>query len=138
MAPACLSDDELNVLIREESFCDELDESIDALIARARLVERGEDVLSGAEWYSDSRAQWEELWQQDMGATRGPLAASSPHACLRSGPRASPPPPARPPVLRGSRRQCEKLAKKKKSLPNLVRYRYLLKGPVSYLQPCTV
>lgn len=62
-APAWLSDDELNVLIREESFCDELDESIDALIARARLVERGEDVLSSAEWYSDRRAQWEELWQ---------------------------------------------------------------------------
>ena len=57
------ADDELNVLIREEAFCNELDASIEALISRARLVGRGENLLASTEWYSARRAQWEELWQ---------------------------------------------------------------------------
>ena len=55
--------DELNVLVREPAFCDELGASMDALFARARLVAEGEDLLGATAWYSDRRAMWEELWQ---------------------------------------------------------------------------
>ena len=55
--------DELNVLIRDESFCDALDESMDELFARARLVERSENLLIASDFYSEAKAQFEELWQ---------------------------------------------------------------------------
>ena len=55
--------DELNVLVRDPAFCDELGASMDTLFARARLVGEGEDLLGATAWYSDRRAMWEELWQ---------------------------------------------------------------------------
>jgi hypothetical protein len=51
------------VLLREEGVCAELDASMDGLFGRARRVGADEDVLGASEWYSERRAQWEELWQ---------------------------------------------------------------------------
>ena len=62
--------DELNVLVRDATFCRELDGALDGLFAKARRVEPGEALLADPAWrdpkgrpYSDVRAQWEELWQ---------------------------------------------------------------------------
>lgn len=55
--------DELNVLIRESGFCNDLDASMNTLFERAREVVPGEDLLTTSEWYTERRAQWEELWQ---------------------------------------------------------------------------
>ena len=51
------------VLVREPAFCDALGASMDSLFGRARRVREGEDLLGAAEWYSERRAMWEELWQ---------------------------------------------------------------------------
>ena len=55
--------DELNVLIRDPGFTASLDASMDTLFGCARLVSPGEQLLLTSEWYSERRAQLEELWQ---------------------------------------------------------------------------
>ena len=58
-----LPDDELNVLLREADVCADLDDSMNELFERARPIGEAEDVLGASGWYSERRAQWEELWQ---------------------------------------------------------------------------
>jgi hypothetical protein len=55
--------DELNVLIRERTFCETLEASMAKLFAQARRVPAGEALLAGTEWYEEARAQREELFQ---------------------------------------------------------------------------
>ena len=55
--------DELNVLVRDTAFCDALDASMDGLFERATRIMPGTNLLEASDWYSERRAQWEELWQ---------------------------------------------------------------------------
>ena len=55
--------DELNVLVRDTAFCDALDASMDDLFERATRIMPGTNLLEASDWYSERRAQWEELWQ---------------------------------------------------------------------------
>ena len=56
--------DELNVLVQEETFCDELDGAMDGLFASAGApVAPGARLLERSEWYSETSAWLDELWQ---------------------------------------------------------------------------
>ena len=44
-------------------FCAQLNASMAELVERATPLRPGEQLLASTEWYSDARANWEEIWQ---------------------------------------------------------------------------
>ena len=55
--------DELNVLVQEAAFCDELDGAMDGLFAAGEPVAPGARLLESSSWYSETSAWLDELWQ---------------------------------------------------------------------------
>ena len=55
--------DELNILTSEPRVLDDLDTSMDELFRAARRVRPGERLLEASGWYSERKAQLEELFQ---------------------------------------------------------------------------
>ena len=48
---------------REPAFCAQLDAAMDTLVARAEPVTPGQNLLENSDWYSESSAWLDELWQ---------------------------------------------------------------------------